>query len=93
MKTFPETKDLKTLGWSRTKRKLTDEDFEGARAKVLAFLAARDFITNREFRALTHLNYDQAVSFFNRMIAHGNLLRVGKTTTIKYLLPGARDVN
>jgi len=74
------------------RRKLTDEEFEGARAKVLAFLAAHDFIANREFRELTQLTYDQGVSFFNRMIANGNLVRVGKTTTIKYLLPGARDL-
>ena len=82
------TSAFKRLG----RRKLTDEEFEGASVKVLAFLAAHDFITNREFRALTQLNYDQGVSFFNRMIANGNLVRVGKTTTIKYLLPGARDL-
>ena len=60
-----DTISFKTLG----RRKLSDEEYEGASKKVLAFLAGHDFITNREFRALTHLSYDQAVSFFNRMIA------------------------
>jgi hypothetical protein len=78
-----DTISFKTLG----RRKLSDEEYEGASKKVLAFLAGHDFITNREFRALTHLSYDQAVSFFNRMIAQGDLIRVGKTTGIKYQLP------
>jgi hypothetical protein len=73
-------------------KKLSDEEFKAAKKMVMAYLAYHTSITNREFRALTQLNYDQAVSFFNRMIANGSLLRVGKTTSIKYLRRGARDL-
>jgi len=74
-------------------KKLSDEEFKAAKKMVMAYLACHTSITNRELRALTQLNYDQAVSFFNRMISHGNLLRVGKTTSIKYLPAGARPLN
>jgi hypothetical protein len=51
------------------------------------YLSQHESITNRELRALTPLNYDQVVSFFNTMIAHGHLMRIGKTTSTKYILP------
>jgi hypothetical protein len=74
-------------------RKLSDEEFERAKAIVLMYLAAHDSITNRDFRALTELNYDQAITCFNRMIADGHLIRVGKTTGTRYLLSGVQALN
>ena len=71
-------------------KKLSDEEFETAKELVIAFLAEHPSIANREFRALTHLSYDQAVTFFNKMIADGILTRVGKTTTTRYFLSPAR---
>jgi hypothetical protein len=70
-------------------RHLSAQEFARARAMVVAYLAEHDFITNRAFRALTQLTYDQAVSCFNKMIADGDLLRVGKTTSTRYQLQRA----
>jgi hypothetical protein len=72
--------------------KLSDEEFARAERLVLAYVEERKSITNREFRALTGLNYDQAVTFFNKMIGVGTLMRVGKTTAIKYIFPTAQQV-
>jgi len=66
-------------------KKLSDNDFRAAKEMVLAYMASHNSITNRELRALTQLNYDQAVSFFNRMVAEGHFLRIGKTTTTRYV--------
>jgi hypothetical protein len=72
--------------------KLSTEEFARAERLVMAYVEERKSITNREFRALTGLNYDQAVTFFNKMIGVGTLTRVGKTTAIKYVLPAAQEV-
>jgi hypothetical protein len=71
--------------------KLSEQEFASAKEKVLAYLAARKSITNRELRALTQLNYDQAVSFFNKMIAYGYVTRLGKTTATRYERPRAHN--
>jgi hypothetical protein len=68
---------------------LSGEEFAKAMAVVLAYLEDHPSITNREFRSLTRFNYDQAIWFFNRMVAEGVPLRVGKTSSIKYVLPPA----
>ena len=68
----------------RATKELSDEEFARARELVARFLAEHPSIANREFRELTQLNYDQAVTFFNRMIAAGCLVRGGKTTSTRY---------
>ena len=67
-------------------KKLSDNDFQSAKNMVLAYMASHNTITNREVRALTQLNYDQAVSFFNKMVAEGCFMRIGKTTSTRYVL-------
>jgi hypothetical protein len=76
---------------STCSKKLSDHDFQAAKEMVMTYLACHNSITNRELRALTQLNYDQAVSFFNKMIADGYFMRVGKTTSTKYVLRAFRD--
>jgi hypothetical protein len=65
-------------------RKLSDEEYERAKELAVVYLAEHESIANRELRALTQLTYDQAVTFFNKMIADGILTRVGKTTSTRY---------
>ena len=71
-------------------KKLSDEEFETAKQLVVAFLADHQSIANREFRALTHLSYDQAITFFNKMIADGHLTRIGKTASTRYFSSPSR---
>jgi hypothetical protein len=79
-------------GPSRSARRLvSEEEYQCAKDVILPHLAKHRAITNREFRALTQLSSDQAVTCFNRMIAEGLLVRVGKTTNTKYLLRGAAE--
>ena len=66
---------------------LSDSEFEVAREAVLLFLRENESIANRQFRGLTHLSSDQGISFFNRMVRDGALLRVGKASGTKYVLP------
>ena len=65
-------------------RTLSEEEFDKARDLVLAYLAEHQSITNREFRALTKLDYDQAITFFKKMVTEGLLSRSGKTTSTRY---------
>ena len=65
---------------------LTDDEFIQARVAVLAYLSSNESINNREFRALTHFGYDQAISFFGRMVRKGHLRRMGKASGTKYVL-------
>src|SRR5436309_1749518 len=84
--------NFKPEGFDRSApRNVSEEEYERAKRIVLPYLAKHRAITNREFRALTQLSSDQAVTCFNRMIAAGLLLRVGKTATTRYLLRAACD--
>ena len=76
-------------------RKLSVEEYEKAKEMAVAYLAEHKSIANRELRALTQLNYDQAITFFNKMIADGMLTRVGKTTATRYFssFSGSRQSN
>ncbi len=65
---------------------LSAEEFTRARVLVYFYLAEHKFIANRDFRELTHHTYDQAVTFFNTMVAEGFLVRSGKTTSTRYSL-------
>jgi len=68
-------------------RTLSDAEFAEARRAVIDYVSKHRSITNRHFRELTKLSYDQAIAFFNRMIKENALLRVGKGSGTKYVLP------
>ncbi len=69
---------------------LSETELDIAREMVIEYLATHGSIANRDFRALTQLSYDQAVVFFNRMLATGHLVRIGKKTTTRYVLPAMK---
>lgn len=54
---------------------------------VCEFLKVQPFINNRTLRAISGINYDQAIQFFNLMVNQGKLIREGKSSGIKYTLP------
>jgi predicted HTH transcriptional regulator len=58
------------------------------RDKVCRFVKANGSITNKQCRQLLGIGYDQAITLFHSMVKQNELIRVGKTTTIKYILPG-----
>jgi predicted HTH transcriptional regulator len=62
---------------------ITDE----MKKKVIKHIKANGFITNRQCRDLLELGYDQVIKLFNEMIASEELTRIGKTTSVKYVLP------
>ncbi len=55
--------------------------------KVIRFVKQNGFITNRQGRELLGLGYDQVTKLFNKMAESGELIREGKTSSIKYRLP------
>lgn len=69
---------------------ITEEEYARAKSLVLERLSAGGpgaTIRNRALRALTDLNYDQAIRFFGRMVQDGHLIRVGRGTNTHYVLP------
>lgn len=62
---------------------ITDE----MKKKVIKYIKSNGFITNRQCRELLGLGYDQVIKLFNEMIASKELTRIGKTTSVKYVLP------
>jgi hypothetical protein len=44
-------------------------------------------LRNKNLRALAGLNYDQAIKFFNRAVAEGALVRIGRSSGTHYELP------
>jgi hypothetical protein len=74
-------------------RKLSDEECARARTLVISYLEEHTSISNREFRALTQLDYDQAITFFKKMVTAGILVRAGKTTSTRYFHKKAGKIN
>ncbi len=66
---------------------LTENEFTQVKEAVFPYFSRHESITNREIRELTNISYDQAINFFNRMVAQGHLKRVGKASGTKYVLP------
>lgn len=60
---------------------------EQMKSKVLKFVKSKGSITNKECRQLLDIGYDQAITLFNFMVENKKLKRVGKTSSIKYILP------
>lgn len=67
------------------KNTLSEEDLNSTQLLVMNYLLSHNSITNRELRALTAINYDQAIWFFNRMVEAKQLVRVGTSSSTKYL--------
>ena len=65
---------------------ISDEERTKCELHMEQYLARNPSITNRELRALTGISYDQAITFFNAMIANGRLVRIGKSSGTKYRL-------
>lgn len=68
---------------AKTTIEVTDE----MKQKVLRFIKKNESITNRQCRELLGLGYDQVINLFNEMIKSGDLVREGKTSSVKYRLP------
>lgn len=66
---------------------LSEEQYEAAMRKVVGYLRNEERITNRALRALTGLNYDQSIKFFNLAVARGLLVRQGRASGVHYVQP------
>lgn len=60
---------------------------EDIKQRVIKFIKENDFITNRQCRVLLGIGYEQAITVLNALVESGNLIREGKTSTVKYRLP------
>ena len=69
---------------SRTK--LSEETYERCLNAALVFLKSNASIRNRELREVTGIEYDQAITFFNRAILEKTLLRKGHGSGTHYIL-------
>ena len=65
---------------------LDDEAYRSALVAVLDYLHTEERMTNAKLRALTGLNYDQAVKFFKRATSSGELERRGLASATHYVL-------
>jgi predicted HTH transcriptional regulator len=74
---------MRTSATSTTTLLITKEMKE----KVIRFVKYNGSITNKECRRLLEIGYDQAITLFNLMVKSNELVRVGKTSSIKYVLP------
>jgi hypothetical protein len=58
---------------------------------VLDYTRQEGAITNRSFRSLTGLSYDQAIKVFHALCNMGMLQKVGDGPTTKYIIPMPRE--
>ncbi len=65
---------------------LTENEFTQVNETVFSYFSSHKSITNRKIRELTNISYDQAMNFFNRMVAQGHLKHVGTASGTKYVL-------
>ena len=71
----------------------TIEFTEDMKLKVVQFVRSNGQITNKDCRQLLDLGYDQVIMLFNKMIQTGELVREGKTSSIRYVLPSINNGN
>ena len=64
----------------------TIEVNEGIKQKVIEFVSQNGFITNRQCRVLLGIGYEQAITVLNKLVGSGELIREGKTSSVKYRL-------
>jgi hypothetical protein len=69
---------------SRTK--LSEDTYGRCWNATLVFLKTNASIRNRELREVTGIEYDQAITFFNRAILEKTLLRKGHASGTHYIL-------
>jgi hypothetical protein len=65
----------------------TIEVNEDIKQKVIKFVRPNGFITNRQCRVLLGIGYEQAITVFNKLVESGELIREGRTSSVKYRLP------
>jgi hypothetical protein len=70
---------------SRTR--LSETNYKKCMAATIAFLNKKPSIRNRELREVAGIDYDQAITFFNRAILEKSLVREGKSIGTHYILP------
>lgn len=59
---------------------------EDIKQKVIKFVTQNGFITNRQCRILLGIGYEQAIAVFSNLVESGELIREGKTSSVKYRL-------
>ena len=59
---------------------------EEIKQKVIPFLKQNGFITNRQCRVLLGIGYEQAIALLSKLVESGELIREGKTSSVKYRL-------
>lgn len=60
---------------------------QDVRQKVIKFVIQNGFITNRQCRLLLGIGYGQAIALFRKLVESGELIREGKTSSVRYRLP------
>lgn len=60
---------------------------ESHKRKVIMFVEQNGAITNRQCRLLLSIGYEDAIALFRSLIETGELIREGKTSSVKYRLP------
>ena len=66
--------------------RLSQEDVDKLRSVVGEYLKTHECITNRQIRAETNINYDQAIFFFNLMLECKFLIKHGRGSGTRYVL-------
>lgn len=59
--------------------------------KIVRFIRKNKSITNRQCRELLGLGYDQVINLFNKMVETGDVIREGKTSSVRYRLPNEKS--
>ena len=67
--------------------RLSDVKFGECLRIAKAHLRSEASIRNSKIRELSGIGYDQAISFFNRAILEGHLIRQGSGGSTSYVLP------
>ena len=60
---------------------------EDIRQEINQFVLQNGFITNRQCRLLLGIGYGQAIALFRKFVESGELIREGKTSSVRYRLP------
>ena len=84
---FESVKTLSETNRNRRMKSTTNiEVTEEIKQKVIAFVKQNGFITNRQCRVLLGIGYEQAIALLNKLVESGELIREGKTSSVKYRL-------
>lgn len=84
---FESVKTLSETNRNRRMKSTTNiEVTEEIKQKVITFVKQNGFITNRQCRVLLGIGYEQAIALLNKLVESGELIREGKTSSVKYRL-------